>query len=232
MSSKVKVWELRFEPRSLWAKDISSESSLGVSQVKKMWEHSRKRGWHVWSLQTETCSKVSSFQPYISLFNNRGHGLHCRKWGSRMWAICLVIFPYKFLIMALSLFLTLGWFSFSGTKGKCFQVSMQKAKGLKGCGLFSAFLKNKNSTFDIKTVQGTPRIAKSMPPQATSPRAPNLAALGRREGWWVRRSSQMGEIIGRKSTPALHINKNVFFPSASVKYLVISQPIFKLSNND
>lgn len=157
MSSKVKVWELRFEPRSLWAKDISSESSLGVSQVKKMWEHSRKRGWHVWSLQTETCSKVSSFQPYISLFNNRGHGLHCRKWGSRMWAICLVIFPYKFLIMALSLFLTLGWFSFSGTKGKCFQVSMQKAKGLKGCGLFSAFLKNKNSTFDIKTVHGNPQ---------------------------------------------------------------------------
>lgn len=47
-------------------------------------------------------------------------------------------------------FLTLGWFSFSGTKGKCFQISTQKAKSLKGDGLFSAFLKNKKQHLRYK----------------------------------------------------------------------------------
>jgi len=43
----------------------------------------------------------------------------------------------------------------------------------------------------------------------------------------------MGEIFWGKSTPVLHIHKNrLFFSFAAVKLLVISQPIFKLSNDD
>lgn len=39
----------------------------------------------------------------------------------------------------LFVFLTLGCFSFSGAKGKCFQISMQKAKGLKAAVCFQPF---------------------------------------------------------------------------------------------
>lgn len=43
----------------------------------------------------------------------------------------------------------------------------------------------------------------------------------------------MGEILWGKSTPALHINENcIFFSFMTVKYLVIRQHVFKLSNND
>ena len=171
------------------AKATSFESSLAVSQVKKQQTFQGER---------TACPKPpnrdgaqDSFLPALTfhylLIETTSFTVENEAW--RTWAICPGIFAYKFLIVALFLFSTLGWFMFSGTKDKMFSNIQGK-----GYGLFSAFLKikNKNSTLNIKTLHrnpgiANPGVAKSMPSQVTPPQfsPPWSWLLSEGVGGWV-----------------------------------------------